>query len=577
MTELITSTTGCSYGKAKEVDVDIKCPYDTTEAIDSSFSTPFNEFEKIDIMFDLKYEHGSFKSIFSTNSVPWNEFEELDLTVRGVRKGISLFGSYSSSTRWNEFEELDLTVRGVKNGTKPVQASQTYKFRATDIQYSKPNPDADFRYFPTTDFAITSELVELTTDFDEPIDYDLVKTKMSPVDSSTSLPWDKTNPVDAYQRLTYGYGINDFLVGGAVKIGYLVDDDAINPVDPPIITEVIRLVNVINVVKLPERTPVNWTNLTLALDTDSIAWVANFDIADEATLNMIKPDGLNVVDLEIDINGEIWTVFVARTSTSLKGDRVKGVQRSIRCTCYSRTKLLSYPYADKSSRVETSASTPSGILNAELALSSVPFTGTWTSPSWTLPANRFSYFDLSPLAAISELASSIGSVVVPPLTGDTISIEPRYPISPWNWATAIVDRTLNESEFFSSDTNWQPRTKPDSIYVYGEENGGAAVKCVRQGTAGISTMPNIVNKYITDTIAGTERGRIEVSKEYIDEVVPITTYVSTVDGVVQPRELLEINALGGGTWRGMVSKVSLSITRNGSAIIQALDIERYYE
>jgi len=575
MAELLTSSTGCRFEKAKPIDSLNKASWSTTNVMDSNFSIRYDKPEEINMMFDFKYEHGQFKSIFLNTGLPWDKFEELNLIVKGVKLGINFFGSMSTGLPWDKFEELNLIVKGVKNINQPIEQSTNFGFRNVDVTYSKPNPDSEFRYIPTTDFLITAEVVSFTGDFEQPIDYDLVKTRLSPVDSTTIMSWDKTTPVDAYQRLTYGYGLNNFLIGGGVRLDYKVDDDAINPVDPPIITEVIRLVNTINVVKLPERTPVNFTNFTLSHDLDSIAWVVNFDIADEATLNLIKPSGLTTVDLEININGELFIVFIARTSTGLKGDRVKGVQRNIRCTGYSRTKLLTHPYISKRSRTETSSSTPAGIMANELA--GTGFAGVWSSPTWTLPANRFSYFDKSPLAAISELAESIGSVLVPSPDTDILTVLPRYPTSPWNWGIVVVDRTLNESEFFSVDTDWQPREKPDSVYVYGEENGGAAVKCVQQGTAALVTLPDVVNKYITDTIAGTERGRIEIAKNHIDEVIPVTTYVSTVDGVIKPRELLEINALGGGTWRGMVSAVSLSIVRNGSAIIQSLKIERRYD
>jgi hypothetical protein len=547
-----------SIGKAK--DSNTRFIYSKNNTLNSSFM----------FQHDSKLNNGVFVGLL----VGWDTNDKFNTIVKGVKAGTHPT-QQNAFFNWDTNDKFNTIVKGVKAGTHPTDKASSYLFRLVDLKYNKPNLDSEFRYLPTSDFTVTTELVSFTTNFDEPIDYSVIKTPLSPVDSLTSYPWDKNKVVDVYQSLNYGYGVNNFLVGGTVRTTYLIDDEAINPVDPPIITEVIRLVNIINVVKLPERTPINYTNFTLSHDLDSIAWVANFDIADLGTLGIIQPVGLTTVDLEININGELFIVFVAKTSTSLQGDRARGVQRSIKCTAYSRTKLLSYPYSPRRSHVETSSSTPAGILNGELT--GTGFTGVWSSPSWTIPANIFSYFEKAPIAAISELAMAVGAVIVPTPDADELTVTPRYPVSPWNWSIATVDRTLNESEFFSRDSNWEPKQKPDSIYVYGEENGGAAVKCVVVGTAGVVTLPTIVDKYITDTIVGTERGRIEVAKQHIDELVPVTTYVDTVAGVVKPREILQINAIGGGSWRGMVSRVSLSISRNGSAVIQTLDIERYYE
>ncbi len=89
-------------------------------------------------------------------------------------------------------------------------------------------------------------------------------------------------------------------------------------------------------------------------------------------------------------------------------------------------------------------------------------------------------------------------------------------------------------------------------------------------------MPDVVDKHITDTIAGTERGRIEVAKAGHKEIIPVTTYVDE-NGIIMPFELLEINEAGGGSWRGMVVKTAISYARLGNALVQSLDIERHYD
>ena len=576
MTELIVGHLGSVHGVAEKVDVDLNLPWDTYEQLEVSTSLPITTGDNIDVDLNFDYEHGSFKSIFNNLSLPWDEYEQLNTPIEGKKAGIAESPMNNLSLPWDEYEQLNTPIEGKKDGTTPRRNFTEGLHRLVNITFDKVNPDSEWRYLPTSDFVIDSELVSFTTDFVEPLDYDLVKTVLSPVGSNSSYPWNRTRIVDIYKNLTYGYGLNNFLVGGGVGVDYTVDDDAINPpIDPPPQAGVIKVVNVINVVKLPERTPINFTDFTLALDLDSVSWVVNFTISSQASLDILKPVGLTTVDVEININGEIFIVFIGRTSTSLNAKQGGGISRAFKCTGWSRTKLLSYPYHARRSHVETSSSTPAGLVNDELT--GTGFTATWNSPSWTIPANIFSYFEKAPLAAIAELAEAVGAVIVPTSDADSFTIEPRYETSPWDWDIASVDRTLNESEFFTMDTNWVPQQAPDSIYVYGEEGGGVAVKCVKSGTAGLVTLPTIVNKYITDTIAGTERGRIEVSRAHFQEIIPVTTYVDAVEGIIKPRELLQVNALAGGNWRGMVTQTTVSCKRNGSAVIQSLNIEVHYE
>ena len=480
----------------------------------------------------------------------------------------------------NDLKSIDSSLSGDYFGLLPwVDVTHNFSHRAVRLFDEKPIPPGDVKYLPTSDFLITDELIGFTSDFVEPINTDLLQTPLSPVGIAGSLPWKKISPVDIEKKLTYGYSINAFFVGGSTDSNYPTDSDAVDEdnggtykPDPGIGTGVITVVNIINVVVLPGRTPIQFTNLSLAIDLSSVAWVANFDIADQASLDLIKPAGAIVKEVEININGELFIVFIGRTSTSINSSRGQGAVKNIRCTGWSNIKKLTYPYSPKRSYTETSSSTPPGILTSEL--SGTGFTATWGSPSWVIPGNVFSYIDKAPLAAILDLANAVGGVVIPDDATDSFTVQPYYPISPWQWDIATVDYSLSEVQFFTMDTEWIPQDSPDTIFVYGEENG-AAVKVVKAGGIG-KTLPTITDKHITDTIAGRERGRIEIAKNGFKEIVPITTYIDG-NGIIKPQSLLEITARDTSTWRGMVVGTSISINRNGNAIIQSLQIERHYD
>lgn len=578
MPELITASTSAPSGIAREIDIRASSLWGIGDFIVNGNALPIQTSDD-NINTGYNIGHGQMNSydviISSINS---NDLRSIDVKNRQTLQGVYSVDISSLLVTPNDLEVINTsTILSYINTLPIVDVCYTHSYHSINIRAEKPKPPSEIEYLPTTNFEIGEELIGFTSDFIKPIDYDKLKTPLSPVDNGVSLPWVRNEAIDLYKRLGYGYSINNFLVGGSTNTNYPVDEDALEPtepVEPPPTGEVINIVNVINVVTLPDRTPVDFTNFTLATDIDSVAWVVNFDIANKENLALLKPQGLTVKKVEININGIIFNCFIGRTSTSLKANEKGGVTRSIKCSGWSTSKLLSSPYHIKRSHTETSQSTPAGILNDELT--GTGFTGSWDSVSWSIPADVFSYFDKAPLAAIAELAESVGAIIVADKNNDHITVKPRYPVSPWDWGTASVDFTLSESQFFTIDTDWIPQESPDSIFVHGEETGGVLVKCVKQGTAGLVTLPTVVNKHITDIVAGTERGRIEVAKAGFKEIIPVTTYVDN-NGIIEPQSLLEVNDLEGGTWRGMVVGTSLSIKRNGNAIIQTLQIERHYD
>jgi hypothetical protein len=575
MTELIVGSLTSRHGKLTPVDVFYEINWHINRVVDISLDSPVIRGQSIDTSVSLEYETSKFKGVDISSGITWDILEKVNTSFSGKKAGTHPLENNSENS-WDILEKFNTSFSGTKAGTHSVDADGTYSFQMVNLQGSKLDPLREFRYLPTSDFQIDSELIGFTSDFIEPIDLTVIRTRLSPVDQGTNFPWSRTRVVDIYQELSYGYSINNFLVGGSVGTDYLTDDDAINPPpDPPAVGGVTKIVNVINVVKLPERTPIDFVDFTLATDLNSIAWVVNFTIGSQASLDILKPVGLTTIEVEININGELFVCFIGRTKTIISAKQGGGVQKSYKCTGWSATKTLSHPYSTKRSHTETSASTPAGLLNDELT--GTGYTGTWSSPTWTIPANVFTYLEKSPLAAITELADSIGSVIIPHATDKTLEVKPYYPVSPWDWDLAIADFNMNETEFYSMDTEWLPKESPDSVYVYGEETGGIAVKCVKTGTAGIVTLPTVVNKYITDTIAGTERGRIEVAKNAFKEIVPVTTYVDANDGIIKPQSLLSITPLTGTTWKGMVIGTSIAIKRNGTAVVQSLQIERHYD
>jgi len=549
------------YKKQSVNDIGVKLQYDGLSIVNMVDELPWSFNTPRDLPLALNWF--KFKTLTMLDSLQYKGHPPVKDVSFKVDGRIS-FKIYDTGSKLKYFNLLPYVDVGISEN-----------FYSVSLDFEKPLAPDSQTYLPTLMFEFNeSDLSTFNGDFIKPIDYDKLRTRLSSLNSSTTYPWGVTKIVDIYEDLKWGYGNNDFNVGGAVSNEYLVDADTLN-LPTPDSTRVITFVNVVNVYVLPARTPIQFSDFKLSYDIDSVAWNFSMTVPDKATANMVKPTQLNVIELEVNINGSVFLVFVAKTSTTKNTENDGTVVTRIKCSGFSIHKLLSHPYSSKKSKTYATTSAPSGILNDQLI--GTGFTGTWGSVTWTLPANTLSYIDKSPLGVMSELASAVGAIILPTPDSKDFTIKPRYPISPWQWDIMSPDIALSENNFFSIDTEWIPQESPDSIYVFGEDNNGVAVKCTINGRAGNKTLPSVTNKYMTDTTPATERGRIEVAKNGFIEIVPVSTYVDPIIGIIQPLSLVEVTESDNVTkWKAQVVSNSLTLKRNGNALVQNLQLERHY-
>lgn len=474
--------------------------------------------------------------------------------------------------RQNVFEhidavnQLDWTVPPAKDTsvTLPHQSVNVYGDRGT-----RP----DYRYFTSVNFFFRGEQANVTPNFVDPIRFDTQRVRLVPVDSGAKIDTGKLGkPTDFSQRLYWGYSLNRFIIGGSVLLPNDDNDITPPPTDETIehpSYEVFRIVNVVNIVTLPARETISFDNFTISIDVDSFCWTANFNIIGTRSYDLLKPAGRNLTQLEVSINGVIFSLFVA----SVGRLRQQG-QTRYRATAYSPIKLLSFPYAPKKTFTETSIRTAPQLVTDELAGSGL--TLDWQSPSWSVAANIHSYQDKTSMGAILDVVNSIDSVIQPSTDGATLTVRPRFPTSPWNWNTIVPDHTINTSQFISIDEDNVPKDNPNRTFVYGTNSDGVGAQVTRQGTSGDKLVETSPNKYMTADNAAVERGRMTIaSNSYLNEL-RMTTYVDTDTGLFFPLDLVEFTEADGSTWRGQVVSTTIVCQRQGTALLQQLTVLRYY-
>ena len=225
-------------------------------------------------------------------------------------------------------------------------------------------------------------------------------------------------------------------------------------------------------------------------------------------------------------------------------------------------------------------------LNAKQAiteeLANTGFTATYpdlneySTPDWIMPGGSFSYQNQTAMQVVAKIATTAGSVIIPSRDNDQVSIQPRYPSSPWHWNTATMDKIVPASMVISLSANWRPEQAYNAVYVSGT-NDGVAVNVKRTGSAGDNPAPDILEDWLTETQVNTERGRNELAKGGNQSITTIElplTDTNTAPGLIEPGMLVEVQDITG-DWQALCLATSISASAVGN-VIQSVDLERHF-
>lgn len=380
--------------------------------------------------------------------------------------------------------------------------------------------------------------------------------------TESSLPWGEGEP------LHY-----------APDLPYLVEPPLIpgGPILEPNAREVHILMNQVDVISLPDETPLKVADISMSLDDDSFSWRFSCDVLNDASIALLKPDASGNKELAVIINGHRWEFFVASWGRSRTVDGNK-LNKRFNVSGYSRSQYLALPYAPKRTR---SISSTTAVQAATNELFGTGYTLNWNTsdlPDWSMPGATFSYQELAPLQVIKRLAATAGAVVQPALAADEITVRPRYWPAPWELASATMDKTIHESQILSEGGQLEYRDKINSVFVSGE-SAGVGATITRYGTAGDVPGQDIVEPWLTAQEANVSRGRQEIAAGG-DRVIH-TLGLAIPEGSAEPGLLLpgqtvavvyDDEAL---SYRGYVMAVSISVPGNGLAsVTQTVTIEQ---
>jgi hypothetical protein len=337
------------------------------------------------------------------------------------------------------------------------------------------------------------------------------------------------------------------------------------------------VLNTISVVRLPDRTPIEVESVSINGSAGAWGYGIDMTLADPAHLALLKPAPSGRREVEITINGYVWTAVIENYS-----HRREFVRSGVTVTGRSRTSLLATPYAPSRAMVSSSERSMAQLATDELA--DTGYTIDWGTVDWQVPAGAWYYDGMTPLDAISALAEAAGAVVQSHPEGKHLRVLPRYPVSPWDWPDTTADHVVQDDIVITE--SGQVRSAPvyNAVVVTGELAGaGVTARIVRQGEAGDLYAAQASSPLINVIAAAAERGRNILcdrgDQDDIDQTLPMfpAPVVAGTTGRVLPLELVEVRG-SSGNWHGLctATRIDARVSGNAVTVEQTITLERHY-
>jgi hypothetical protein len=323
-----------------------------------------------------------------------------------------------------------------------------------------------------------------------------------------------------------------------------------------------------SIVRLPDRVPIPCSSVSLAWDWDT------WDISVSAAILGRAAYAVAVVadEIEININGYIWRVPVKK----ITGQRAFG-SNSFTLSATSRAAELAAPAALQSTLYNANDRTMAQLANE--AITGTAWELAWNASDWLIPAGAWS-FTGTPMAALSRLAEAAGAYVQPHRTDQSLVIQPRYALKPWEWEQAqeviVIPAAVTRQLSFEPIKN----APYDAVYVSGE-NQGILGRVYRDGTAGSILAEMITDALITHPDGAEARGRAVLAEagqwtQYVLQL-PISPAGGEIP-LLDVGQLIDFNDTPWNEqWRGLITGVNVTATwQNALSLRQELTVRRWH-
>lgn len=337
------------------------------------------------------------------------------------------------------------------------------------------------------------------------------------------------------------------------------------------------MINTVSFVRLPDRTPIELTRISLSSSRSAWGWTFEFELADPGQLSLLKPTAAGPRQFEVVLNGYAWTGIVE----SFQKQR-EFADGGVRCSGRSRTALLAAPYAPARVKVANEARSMAQLVAEELV--DTGFSSHYETVDWIVPQGAWFYDGSAPLDAISALAEASGAVVQSDPKNLALHVRASYPVSPWLWRDTQPNHVLQEDIVLTESLQMRSAPLYDAVVVTGELAGkGVTCKVRKAGEAGQLFAQQVSNPLISVAAAGAERGRNVLcdrgEQAAVDLTVPLFPKPLKPGevGAIMPLDLVEVVGAEG-TWHGQCDSLRIEVVIDQQAVVieQTATLERHY-
>lgn len=336
------------------------------------------------------------------------------------------------------------------------------------------------------------------------------------------------------------------------------------------------VLNSASLVRLPDRTVLPCTELTISADCDSWCWSLSATLKGGADLVTPLAPAYLPWEVEATINGYVWQFLLDAP------DRSRAfVDDTVRLSGRSRAAWLAAPYTAASQG--TADAPTSSAQAAELALENTGWAVDWSAmPDWLIPADVLTW-DGTPIDRLIQLAKPVDGCLLADSADALIRAYLRYPSPPWEWTSDLMAQSANlaEAAIIQLNTQDDRRDTINGVYV-GGTTAGVLASCKVARTAGDMQAEMVIDSLLCDTEGVAARARAisvlsqsgpgsQITAQTILQPAGTVTPI-TAPGLIQPGAV--VNLMG----RLVLCRgVSISASRDsdGSLIVgQTLTLEQ---
>ena len=310
--------------------------------------------------------------------------------------------------------------------------------------------------------------------------------------------------------------------------------------------------------------------LSMSLSLDIGSWTWRFSASLPAsTLSNLEPSSTGApVELEALINGVAYRALV----DDISRDRSFG-SSAISITGRGKTALLDDPYSPVMQFGNSSSRTAAQLMGDILTVNEVPMA--WTIDfgltDWLVGAGLFSHTGTY-ISALKAVAGAAGGYLQPHPSTQTIKVLPKYPSTPWSWASTVVpDYILPSDVTVREGIGWAERARYNRVYVSGQQ-AGILGQVTITGTDGGILAPMQVDPLITTVEVATQRGLSILGGTGRVANISLSLPVLPETGIIPPGKFVRYT--DNGVIRiGIVRSVGVQVGR--PSISQTIQVESY--